>query len=84
MSLSLSAQQLARIRTKLETRRSENPPAAKAAALEAALERIANGEYGYCVECGDEISAARLSMKPEVALCSDCQALKDEEDDSNA
>ncbi|QZH75782.1 MAG: TraR/DksA family transcriptional regulator [Erythrobacter sp.] len=37
-----------------------------------ALERIATGEYGYCVQCGDEIAAGRLEARPEAALCITC------------
>ncbi len=37
-----------------------------------ALGRIEQGEYGYCVECGEEISAGRLEARPEAALCINC------------
>ena len=37
-----------------------------------ALDRIASGEYGYCVQCGEEISAERLEVRPEAALCIAC------------
>ena len=37
-----------------------------------ALDRIENGEYGSCVECGEEISAERLEARPEAALCIAC------------
>ncbi|RUO63706.1 TraR/DksA family transcriptional regulator [Pseudidiomarina insulisalsae] len=81
MSESLSAQQLLRIRSKLEAIITEQPETSAALSASAALQRMRSGEYGYCVECGDEISAARLAAKPDVALCVDCQALKDEEDE---
>lgn len=83
MSESLSAQQLARLRTKLEERLAAQPEGRKAEHISAALTRIKQGEYGYCIECGEEISAARLAMKPEIPLCVDCQTLKDEEDDES-
>lgn len=82
MSESLSAQQLLRIRSKLEIIAAEQPDSRNADAANAALQRIRSGEYGYCIECGDEISAARLAAKPEVALCVDCQALLDEDEDA--
>lgn len=82
MSETLSAQQLLRIRSKLETVVAEQPGTRHAESAEAALQRMRSGEYGYCVECGDEISAARLAAKPDVALCVDCQALKDDEEDA--
>ena len=82
MSESLSAQQLLRIRSKLETVVNEQSGSRQAESAAAALQRMRSGEYGYCVECGEEISAARLAAKPDVALCVDCQALKDEEEDA--
>ncbi|MDT7526051.1 MULTISPECIES: TraR/DksA C4-type zinc finger protein [Idiomarinaceae] len=82
MSESLTAQQLLRIRSKLETVVNEQPNSRNAESAQAALQRMRSGEYGYCIECGDEISAARLAAKPDVALCVDCQALKDEEEDA--
>jgi DnaK suppressor protein len=38
----------------------------------AALARIAAGDYGYCVTCGDEIAPARLATDPAIALCAAC------------
>jgi len=40
--------------------------------IKAALARIAAGEYGYCVECGDEIPAARLDIDPTTPRCVHC------------
>jgi len=42
------------------------------ASTERALGRIESGEYGYCVECGEEISDGRLEARPEAALCINC------------
>lgn len=42
--------------------------------IEAALDRIANGEYGTCVTCGEEISEARLDALPYTPKCRDCAA----------
>lgn len=80
MSDSLSAPQLLRIRSKLEAMVADTSNAIRAEQATAALERMRNGEFGVCVECGDEITTARLAAKPEAPLCLDCQALKDEED----
>jgi len=41
--------------------------------LSAALDRLAEGEYGTCVECGEVISPARLRVLPEVETCVRCQ-----------
>jgi len=40
--------------------------------IDAALERIAEGEYGYCVSCGEEIEKKRLDMDPATPVCVDC------------
>ncbi|MBV7296685.1 TraR/DksA family transcriptional regulator [Enterovibrio sp. NIFS-20-8] len=41
--------------------------------VELAIKRMDDEEYGYCEECGEEIPAARLAVKPEVRLCVSCQ-----------
>jgi DnaK suppressor protein len=38
-----------------------------------ALERIDNGTYGICELCGDDISEARLKVRPVTTLCIDCK-----------
>jgi len=38
----------------------------------AALRRLDEGEFGYCVTCGQPIAEKRLEMDPAVALCIDC------------
>lgn len=42
------------------------------AGLEYALKRVADPEFGYCMECGEEIPFARLLAMPEASLCIDC------------
>jgi RNA polymerase-binding transcription factor DksA len=42
--------------------------------IQAALERLREGAYGFCVKCGEEISDARLKVVPDAPLCSDCAA----------
>lgn len=37
-----------------------------------ALDRIANGTYGICKKCGDEIATERLDAVPYAVLCRDC------------
>ena len=44
------------------------------ARIEAALRRIDEDEYGWCAECGAEISERRLSVDPTAHLCVDCAA----------
>lgn len=40
--------------------------------IEAALERIASGEYGYCVKCGEAITDERLDVLPYTPFCRNC------------
>lgn len=42
------------------------------AQAEAALKRIKENEFGYCVECGDDIAPKRLAHNPTVATCITC------------
>jgi RNA polymerase-binding transcription factor DksA len=42
------------------------------AAIEAAMKRIAEGEYGACVRCGAEISQERLDLLPHTPFCRNC------------
>lgn len=41
--------------------------------LVAAIDRLNQGEYGTCVECGEQIAPARLRVMPEVQTCVRCQ-----------
>lgn len=38
----------------------------------AALKRIEDGEYGYCLSCGEEIAPARLTFDPSATQCVAC------------
>ena len=40
--------------------------------IEAALVRIEEGEYGYCVECGEPIDPKRLEIDPAAPRCRAC------------
>ncbi len=40
--------------------------------IDAALERIKSGDYGYCTHCGEDISPKRLEFDPAAPLCVDC------------
>lgn len=40
--------------------------------IDAALKRIENGEYGYCVSCGETVEKKRLETDPATPLCVDC------------
>ncbi|EKE80904.1 TraR/DksA C4-type zinc finger protein [Idiomarina xiamenensis] len=83
MSSSLSAQQLARFRQKLESHMATAEAAGdkqQQQQLQAAMTRLRAGEYGCCLSCGEEISAAKLAHSPAAELCNDCQSLADDSD----
>ena len=40
--------------------------------INAALVRIAEGEYGFCSKCGQGISSKRLEFDPSTPMCVDC------------
>jgi len=42
-------------------------------ALEAARERIKEGEYGICLDCGSDIGFERLKAFPAAVRCIQCQ-----------
>lgn len=41
--------------------------------VRAALQRVAEGEYGECMDCGKGIALARLQAFPTAKRCIDCQ-----------
>lgn len=43
------------------------------ASLESALKRVAEGEYGICIECGEPIARERLFANPAATRCAECQ-----------
>jgi DnaK suppressor protein len=48
--------------------------------IRAAIERIDNGEFGICEECGEEISEARLKVRPVTTLCINCKMEEEEKE----
>ena len=47
--------------------------------IEAALRRIADGTYGICVTCADDISRKRLEALPWTDCCLRCQEIAERE-----
>jgi DnaK suppressor protein len=47
---------------------------AQVAAVDAALERLAQGRYGVCETCGQPIGAERLAARPSATTCVRCAA----------
>lgn len=45
---------------------------AERARIKLALERLGEGEWGWCVQCGEEIAEGRLRNDSSVAVCVAC------------
>jgi RNA polymerase-binding transcription factor DksA len=52
---------------------------AEAAAIAAALSRLARGEYDVCARCGGSIEAPRLEAVPYTTLCVRCAGAAEQE-----
>jgi hypothetical protein len=46
--------------------------------IDYALERIRQGDYGVCEDCGNEIPEDRLRAVPWARQCFDCESLREE------
>ena len=44
------------------------------AKIKAAFLRMDEGEFGYCVKCGDAVSKERLAVVPHTPFCRKCAA----------
>ncbi len=42
--------------------------------INAALQRIEEDEFGFCITCGEEIERERLELNPSLPQCSKCAA----------
>jgi len=51
----------------------------KLKAVEDALDRIEDGSFGSCDECGETISAGRLKIMPFANVCVSCQSLQEKQ-----
>lgn len=51
--------------------------------IELALERIENGDYGFCQLCDEEISMQRLEFSPTVTHCIHCAEKLEAESKNN-
>ena len=50
--------------------------------IEEALNRIEEGEYGICEDCGCDINIKRLEARPVTTLCIDCKTLQEQKEKS--
>ncbi len=44
----------------------------RATRIKVALDRIEEDEFGYCIDCGEEIGIKRLSLDPTLPTCVSC------------
>lgn len=47
--------------------------------IELAFQRIKNGEYGLCIDCGDDVPFNRLQAYPTAKRCIVCQQKRERE-----
>lgn len=45
--------------------------------IDAAIKRIASGDYGYCLESGEPIGIPRLLARPTAELCAEVKTLNE-------
>jgi DnaK suppressor protein len=45
--------------------------------IEEALQRLEDGNFGHCFECGDDISERRLRALPFAVRCKDCEEARE-------
>jgi DnaK suppressor protein len=48
--------------------------------IDEALERIDNGTFGICDDCGYEIDLKRLEARPVTNMCIECKTIQEEEE----
>ncbi len=48
--------------------------------IDEAVERIDNGTFGICDDCGEEIDINRLEARPVTTMCIECKTLQEEEE----
>lgn len=48
--------------------------------IQQAQQRIEDGSFGQCDECGEEIGVERLKARPVTTLCINCKSRQEEEE----
>ena len=48
--------------------------------IRAALQRMDDGVFGVCDECGEDIGVARLNARPVTKLCINCKSRQEEDE----
>jgi DnaK suppressor protein len=50
--------------------------------IDEAIDRLDEGEFGICEECGCDINVKRLEARPVTTLCIDCKTLQEQKEKS--
>lgn len=50
---------------------------AELAEIDAALARVANDSYGWCIDCGGPVGRPRLLVHPMAVRCAPCQSKRE-------
>jgi hypothetical protein len=64
-----------------EIRRLDGAPSTlvdRAELLHEALDRVDDGSYGLCVECGEAVPSDRLRAVPEAEACTGCEQRREQ------
>jgi DnaK suppressor protein len=48
--------------------------------IDTALQKMVDGTYGECENCGEQIAVARLMARPVAQLCIDCKTAQENEE----
>lgn len=48
--------------------------------IKEALQRIEDGQFGVCDECGEDIGFARLKARPMTTMCIKCKSRQEEDE----
>ncbi len=51
--------------------------------IDEALDRLAQDEFGECIDCGAKIQEARLEVKPYALYCIKCKQIREQNDGMN-
>lgn len=52
--------------------------------IEEAIQRIDDGEFGLCEDCGELIGIKRLEARPVTTLCIDCKTIQENKEKSQS
>jgi len=51
--------------------------------IEGALQRLSEGKYGKCLDCGEPIPEARLEVRPYAIYCIKCKTIREKNNGIN-